>query len=324
VREEFLALAVCPKCQHRLVSRSAESQGDEVLSGFLACSFCGSRYEIKRGIPWFEPKFDEKTRANFGFSWRRFSDIYLNQKEDFLNWVDPVRPDFFEGKIVLDAGSGNGLHARFASEFGAGAVYAIDLSTAVEAAFDNCRDRKNVYVSQADIYAPPFKEGSFDYIYSIGVIQHLPEREKALKELTSLLKKGGHFSIWVYGYEGTFLVRTLIEPLRKIFLKTNLRFAYLCSFIFAALFYVSGKLYQGVNRIPGLGAILPMKNYLLYMARFPFRYQHNTVYDQLIAPRTHYFKKRELEEQFRELNFEKVVITGRNGMSWRVFAQNKY
>ena len=241
-----------------------------------------------------------------------------------MNWVYPVKPDFFDGKIVLDAGAGNGLHACFASEFGAEEVYTIDLSTAVESAFDNCRDRKNVYVSQADLYAPPFNEGSFDYIYSIGVIQHLPEREKALKKLTSLLKTGGHFSIWVYGYEGTFLVRTFIEPLRKIFLKTNLRFAYLCSFLFAALFYISGKIYQGIRGVPGLSAILPLKNYLLYMARFPFRYQHNTVYDQLIAPRTHYFKKKELEDQFRGLNFEKVLITSRNGMSWRVFAQNKF
>jgi SAM-dependent methyltransferase len=323
MKRDFLSLAVCPRCLHPLKLDRRQGKKGEVITGALECSKCRARYEIRGGIPRFESGFDRKTSRNFGYSWRKFRDIYVNQKTDFLDWIHPVRPDFFRGKTVLDAGAGNGLHACFASDFGAKKVYAVDLSEAIDEAYENSQDYKNVHVAQANIYALPFKEKSFDYIYSIGVIQHLPEREKALKRLAGLVKKGGCLSIWVYGWEGTFFVRTFIEPLRRLLSPSDPRWVYVLSLPLAGLFFVCGKSYRILVRLPVVGRVLPMKSYFLYMARFPFRYQHNSVYDQLIAPRTHYFRQGELLLAFAKLGFKKTFITSRNRMSWRVFAQNK-
>lgn len=90
-----------------------------------------------------------------------------------------------------------GRFADVASRWGANVV-AFDLSRAVDAANINLSGRDNVCVLQADVFKPPFRESSFDFIYSIGVLDHTPDCEKAFRQLPRLLKPGGRIAIWVY------------------------------------------------------------------------------------------------------------------------------
>src|SRR5262249_34206619 len=54
---------------------------------------------------------------------------------------------------------------------------------------------------QADVLSLPFAPESFDCIYSIGVLHHTPDCEKALKNLPRYLKPGGKLGVWLYsGY----------------------------------------------------------------------------------------------------------------------------
>jgi SAM-dependent methyltransferase len=74
---------------------------------------------------------------------------------------------------------------------------AIDLSQAAEAAAANLKDR-NATFFQADVFQLPFQPGSFDIIYSLGVLHHTPDCEQAFKVLPPLLKPGGRIAIWLY------------------------------------------------------------------------------------------------------------------------------
>ena len=47
----------------------------------------------------------------------------------------------------------------------------------------------------------PFPPGSFDHIYSIGVLDHTPDPRGAFLGLAALLKPGGRISVWVYPRE---------------------------------------------------------------------------------------------------------------------------
>ena len=76
-------------------------------------------------------------------------------------------------------------------------VWAIDLGPAVEVARRNTESR-NVHVVQADLYNPPFALESFDFIYSIGVLHHLPDPEAAFQNLLRFLKPGGVVQIYLY------------------------------------------------------------------------------------------------------------------------------
>jgi SAM-dependent methyltransferase len=76
----------------------------------------------------------------------------------------------------------------------------VDLSVAAEVAARNLADREFVAM-QADVFALPFAPESFDYIYSLGVLHHTPDCEKAFKNLPRYLKPGGTIAVWLYsGY----------------------------------------------------------------------------------------------------------------------------
>jgi len=317
VKNDILEFIVCPSCRGEL-----EYKGEK---NSYYCSRCNKYFPIIEEIPVFaEDDFDPQTSRKFGFSWKKFSDIYKKEKTDFLNWLYPVKEDFFKDKVILDAGCGNGLHARMAAEFGAKTVFGLDLSSAVFSAVKNTEDVENVHIIKGNLYSPPFKNNFFDYIYSIGVLQHLPEKEKAISVLYDLLKNGGSLSLWVYGYEGTFFVRTFIEPIRRLLSAFPPFIIFAISIIPAVFFYFTSKTYKLICKISKkLCNILPLGEYFSYMADFPFKYQFNTVFDQLVAPRSYFFKKEELENIFESFKFREIIITPRNNMSWRIFAKGK-
>jgi SAM-dependent methyltransferase len=113
-------------------------------------------------------------------------------------------------KIILECGCGAGRFTEILLSEGA-SVMAIDLSSAVEANYETCRDFKNYFVCQADIYGLPVESNIFDIVCCVGVIQHTPDSEKTIQTLCSYVKPGGLLVIdhYTYGYPDT--------PVRKGF-----------------------------------------------------------------------------------------------------------
>jgi len=80
----------------------------------------------------------KRTLSSFSFQWNVFSEMYEVWEENFLDYVHPLQPDFFDGKLGLDAGCGFGRHLYYAAKFGAEMV-GLDLSEAVESAYNNTK-----------------------------------------------------------------------------------------------------------------------------------------------------------------------------------------
>jgi len=74
----------------------------------------------------------------------------------------------------------------------------LDLSDAVFVAKKNTKDYSNKAFIQANLLQIPLKKNSFDVIYSFGVLHHIKDTEKAIKELYQILKKNGYFIIYLY------------------------------------------------------------------------------------------------------------------------------
>jgi len=68
----------------------------------------------------------------------------------------------------------------------------------VERARDVCAAFPNVQVVQADLLRLPFAPGTFDLIYSIGVLHHTAATRAAFEALVRVLKPGGQLAAWVY------------------------------------------------------------------------------------------------------------------------------
>jgi SAM-dependent methyltransferase len=189
---DLLSLLRCPACHGALATRD---------KGY-ACPACGTPFPDVRGIVRF---VDETNYADsFGYQWRRFDRTQLDHagrslsEQDFVNKTG-LHPQDLRGKLVLDVGCGMGRFAEIATRWGA-RVIGIDLSAAAEVAAKNLADR-DFTAFQADVFALPFAPETFDCIYSMGVLHHTPDCEKAVKTLPQYLKPGGTLAVWLYsGY----------------------------------------------------------------------------------------------------------------------------
>jgi ubiquinone/menaquinone biosynthesis C-methylase UbiE len=92
---------------------------------------------------------------------------------------------------VLDAGCGPGnLLPQLASRFGR--VYALDASSRMlNIARTHTADFRNITYQVGNIEALPFGDESFDLVCSAGVIEYLPNIERALQEIQRVLRPGG-------------------------------------------------------------------------------------------------------------------------------------
>jgi hypothetical protein len=62
---------------------------------------------------------------------------------------------------------------------------------------------------------------------------------------------------------------------------------------------------------------IPYGAYFRFLAQRDFSFTHGVVFDQLVAPTTHYLRREEFEDWFERAGLVDVTITWRNQNSWR-------
>lgn len=313
----------CPACHSRLAASDNQ----------LQCTGCGEQFPLVGGIPrlLLSPLREAllgngaakgtdarqvETALSFGFEWHRFPEMYAEWNRSFLDYMQPHGPDFFCGKKVLDAGCGNGRFAYYAARYGA-EVWAIDLGPAVEVAHRNTDAAGNVQVAQADLHQPPFALESFDFIYSIGVLHHLPDPEAAFQNLLRFLKPDGEIQIYLYWKpERQPVKRTLLAGVtaaRQV--TTRLPHAAVNALAYPAAVAAFASFvwpYQLLKRIPGLAGWaekLPMKQY----ANFPFKVCVNDQLDRFSAPIENRYTRAQVRGWFERAGLVEIKVNAAYG-----------
>jgi len=307
---ELLEIMACPACSGKIAAESESS---------LSCPSCGERYPIENGTPrmlrrelrdlmqWspgakasaaLADAMKARTARSFAFEWQQFHQLRAEWRRNFLGYMQPHRPEFFPGKRVLDAGCGCGRHSYYAAQFGA-KVTAVDLSEAIDVARANTRGVGQVDTVQADIYHLPFVPESFDFIYSIGVLHHLPDPEGAFQNLLRYLKPGGEVQIYLYWQpQGQPIKRTLLAAvtvLRRLTTRLPHPLLHWLCYPVAGLAYLAFVLpYRLLRCMPGVADLaerIPMRQY----ADYPFAVCVNDQFDRFSAP----IENRYTEDQVR-------------------------
>ncbi len=330
MKRKLLDYLRCPSCAGAILLSVASTEDTEIMEGQLACDSCQSKFPIVRGIPRFgtpERLDAEKaaTAENFGWQWQHFvqgDELYADQ---FLGWIAPVQPRFFQDKVVLEGGCGKGRHTQLAASWGAHDVIGVDLSEAVETAFAATRNLENAHIVQADIYHLPFAR-VFDYAFSVGVLHHLPDPRAGFRSLATKVKDGGYLSAWVYGAESNEWITRFVDPLRKKFSsRMNHRALLQLSKLPTAVVYLATKLIYGpLNRSSGgskLARHLFYNDYLNAISQFGWREQHTIVFDHLVAPTSHYIHRKDFEDWWREIGAKDLTVGWHNRNSWRGFGR---
>jgi SAM-dependent methyltransferase len=207
MKKSLLPLLICPDCQKMLDLMVKVQVGEEIERGQLECQGCSRRYPIVRGIPRFV--FSDAYVRNFSFQWNTHRTTQVDSlsghhesQHTFRNKT-ALSESELKGKLALDAGCGTGRFMEVAADLGA-EVIGVDLSYAVEAAYENMGRRSGIHVVQADLFRLPFRPATFDVAYSIGVLHHTPSTREAFLRLPPLVKPGGLVAIWVYVWAGEY------------------------------------------------------------------------------------------------------------------------
>lgn len=194
VRDELLRYLVCPACRSNLV-RSNQS---------LSCER-GHRYPVVSNVPSLIASQENRPiNRSFSHEWAQF-DYDVDRTwgltaerriDDFLRQLKADRNEV-AGKLILDAGCGNGVVSDAVARLGA-TVVATDISDSVFAASRRFVANDRLQFVQSDLMHSAFKAHTFDVIYSGGVLHHTPSTQGALTEVVKSLRPGGSIFIWLY------------------------------------------------------------------------------------------------------------------------------
>lgn len=259
---------------------------------------------------------------SFSYQWTRFHDFRPEARQEFAGYLGLVDPsEVLVGRLVLDAGCGNGRFTREAAWVGAKQVVGVDLSESVCTAASNLRDVKNASVVNADLYRLPFSDERFDVIFSIGVIHHLPDPPTGVRELARTLKPGGEFFAWVYAREGNELFILLVEPLRRVISWLPFAVGRMISAVLSGILWgIITTVYAPLSRVRRGQRVLerlPLSSYLLYLHRLGFRATYVTTFDKLTPKVVSYPTQAEVRQWLEDAGLTGVMISLRNGNSWR-------
>jgi len=352
MRESLLKYLVCPVCGHELKLDVFYCKGNEIIEGILHCP-CYQKFPIIAGVPrvlsdglreelpQLYPEFfnrhselfntkgkSDKTDLNgrkketmnrFGYEWSHFSEYNC---DNFKPFIEPLPVDYFRGKIGLDIGCGAGRHAMQASQSGA-EIIAIDLSQAVDVAQRNNTENKLVHIIQADIYNLPLKPRMFDFIYSLGVLHHLPEPENGYQALTAFLKEGGALFIWLYAFSPRKIALEILRAAAQRLSNDNIRrMAYLCNLID---YGICINFYRLLAALPIVGVMmerfapLRIKEY----ANHGFRISYTDWFDRLSAPITNYYKENEVHQWLRRSGLHHTRLQLEGDSWWWLYGERK-
>ena len=150
-----------------------------------------------------------------------FANWYENERHDgYHALIDELEFDLIEpyvrGKHALEIGCGTGLILQRTADIAERAV-GIDISPGM---LSLARDR-GLEVAVADVTHLPFDDNTFDVVYSMKVLAHVQEIDRAIAEMTRVTKRGGVLILEFYNKFSTrYLVKRIGGP-RKISAKTD-------------------------------------------------------------------------------------------------------
>jgi SAM-dependent methyltransferase len=227
MRRDLLEHLWCRQCECGFELHVLEETEDHVSEGLLRCKKSQHLYPVVRSVPrilsgafeqeaQFSAKYrefigkpevtrqagsdaalTEKIKLSFGRQWTTYQVQRPEEDNIYFRSKTATDPTSLRGKLVLDAGCGSGRYTRIVGDAKA-SVIGVDLSPAVETAALNTARLSNVHIIQADVFELPVAHQTFDFIFSIGVLDHTPDTKRAISSLIPLLADNGEIAIWVY------------------------------------------------------------------------------------------------------------------------------
>jgi SAM-dependent methyltransferase len=193
---EALELFACPRCKGPL------------RAPLLTCVGCGARYPVEGGIAGLRLESDPRTEAVRGFYAKapfpayppRDSHSWLRaraERSEFARLLDRAIPG---DARILEAGCGTGQMSLFLASADR-LVIGADLARPSLELAEAARIRYGVeraFFVETDLRSPGLRAGSFDVVYSSGVLHHTPDPRASFAAVSRLARPGGILVVGLY------------------------------------------------------------------------------------------------------------------------------
>lgn len=241
----------------------------------------------------------------FGYEWGTYSEITPLYEEQFKRWTRLIPQDEWRNKSFLDVGCGMGRNSYWPLGYGAKRGVGIDIDKrSLAATQNNLKHFENFHTQELSAYDICYKD-EFDIVFSIGVIHHLQDPQRALHNMTQAAKVSGKVLIWVYGQENVQWVNTVFNPFRKaIFSKLPISITHFLSIFPTFFLWLFLKL--------GLGKI----EYFQLLRKFSFWHLRSIVFDQMLPQIANYWSYNEVLSLMKTAGLENIQVESVNDMSW--------
>jgi uncharacterized protein YbaR (Trm112 family) len=227
MKRALLEILACPRCdagEAVLACRVFDREGEDILSGFLQCPACRTKYPIADGLASLlpggssslpeTPSAYEDPSLLASYMWSHFADLLGDEKASpaYSRWSHLLEP---MSGYALDAGCAVG---RFTFEMSTRSDFAVGVDTSrsfVQAARRLMRERRftvalpqegritekytivlpgtwdsrKVEFIQGDAQALPFQPGCFTSLSSLNIVDKVPLPLAHLREMNRVAKK---------------------------------------------------------------------------------------------------------------------------------------
>jgi SAM-dependent methyltransferase len=262
------------------------------------------------------PSKSEQTIQDFGEQWTKFPDSsgYFGSVALFDDIFAPLlNHATLAGKRVADIGAGNGRFVNVCLDAGATEVVAVEPSAAFDVLKARTSERADrvTYLKVTGDLIPA--DLDLDYVFSIGVLHHIPEPGPVVVAARRSLRRGGMCCAWLYGKEGNGAYLALVTVLRAI--GRPMPHAWLAAL--AWLLYWPLRAYIELARHVNV----PLGKYMIeVLDRLEPDKVRVVIYDQLNPAYAKYYRREEVHRLFAQAGYSDIRLHHRHGYSWTVCA----
>lgn len=259
-----------------------------------------------------EQKKESATKQRYGYLWSKFLNKSF-QNEYHYNYMQDLIPErIVRGGLGLEVGCGCGWDLYLMAKVNPSVrIIGMDLSGGVYPASLATKDLPNANVIKGSGARIPLKSGKCDFVYSFGVVHHMPDYNKGFLEIRRVLKQGAPCFLYLYEdhsdnrlkYIGIRLVSLIRRVTVKLSPKMLYAISYLTSPVFVVFFSYPARIFKRFKQTMFLYEKMPFN-----FGTGPFSLAGD-LYDRFSAPVEHRFSRNQLLEVLRECGFGNIQIT---------------
>lgn len=251
------------------------------------------------------------TMQRYSLLWSKYNNVPPPVQYHFDTVQELIPEKIVRGALGLEIGCGCGWDTHIMAKNNHSVrIIGLDISDGVYTASRINSNLKNVNIIKGSAADIPLKDASCDFVYSFGVLHHMPDYRKGFLEISRVLKPESPCFLYLYEDHSENIIKyfsiKIIRLIRKLTVRIPPWMLYIICCVMSPVFFIIFSLPAKFFKIFKL-------THKLYQ-KMPFNFGTHLfslsgdLYDRFATPIEHRFNKKEILELFKKNGFSNVII----------------